>query len=81
MEPKIIVMIVTLAMPNGDNTVSVKPMDDADACKVQAQIEVSDPYVAAVECSELMDGKLELKFKHSGEDRKIPEAAMFGSTG
>jgi hypothetical protein len=87
MEAKIIVMIVTLAMPDGKSSVSVKPMTTVDSCRVEAQIEASDPFVAGVECSELLDGKLELKFKRTdrsgstGSKRKIPEAAMDGSTG
>ena len=32
MEPKIIVMIVTLAMPNGNSGVHVKPMPTVDHC-------------------------------------------------
>jgi hypothetical protein len=81
MEAKIVVMIVTLAMPNGESSVSVKPMVSADSCRIEAKIEASDPFVAAVECSELRDGKLELKFKRSDGEHKIPEAAMDGSTG
>ena len=83
MGPKIIVMIVTLAMPNGDSCVHVKPMANAEACKIEAKIEASDPFVAGVECSELSDGKLELNFKRidGSEERKIPEAVVDGSTG
>ncbi len=81
MEPTIIVMIVTLALPNGDSSVSVKPMANADTCKVEAQIEASDPFVAGVECSELLNGVLQLNFKRTDQERKIPESAMDGSTG
>lgn len=81
MEAKIVVMIVTLAMPNGENSVSVKPMASADSCRIEARIEASDPFVASVECSELRDGKLELQFKEMDGERKIPETAMDGSTG
>lgn len=70
MEPKIIVMIVTLAMPNGDSGVHVKPMPTVDHCVAEANIEASDPFVAHVECSELADGKLLLDFKWQGEDKK-----------
>ena len=63
MEPKIIVMIVTLAMPNGDGGVHVKPMPTVDQCVAQASIEASDPFVRHVECSELENGKLLLDFK------------------
>ncbi len=80
MDSAVIVMIITLAMPNGDNTVSVKPMASADKCRMQAEIEASDPFVAAVECSELTDGKLELVFKRN-DKRKIPEAVVERSTG
>jgi hypothetical protein len=83
MGPKIIVMIVTLAMPNGDSGVHVKPMANAEACRQEAQIEASDPFVAGVECSELKDGKLELNFKRidGADERKIPEAVVEKSTG
>ncbi|MCC0008288.1 MAG: hypothetical protein H6876_09220 [Hyphomicrobiaceae bacterium] len=63
MEPKIIVMIVTLAMPNGDSGVHVKPMPTVDRCVAEANIEASDPFVRHVECSELENGKLLLNFK------------------
>ena len=80
METAVIVMIVTLAMPNGDNSVSIKPMLSVENCRVEAKIEASDPFVANVECSELNDGRLELMFKHE-LDRKIPEPAVDRSTG
>lgn len=63
MDPKIIVMIVTLAMPNGDSGVHVKPMPTVDHCVAEATIEASDPFVRNVECSELEDGRLLLNFK------------------
>ncbi len=80
MEPKIIVMIVQLAMPNGEAGVQVKPMETEEACRTAAEIEVSDPFVARVECSELVDGRLELNFKPNSK-RKIPETTNFKSTG
>jgi hypothetical protein len=80
MDSAVIVMIVTLALPNGDSSVSVKPMVSVDNCKIAAKIEASDPFVAAVECSELTDGRLELMFKRELE-RKIPEAVVDRSTG
>ena len=80
MDSAVIVMIVTLAMPNGDSSVNVKPMQSAEMCRMEAKIEASDPYVANVECSELADGKLELTFKRL-QDRKIPEAVVERSTG
>lgn len=80
MDSAVIVLIVTLAMPNGGHSVNVKPMTSAESCRAAAEIEVSDPYVAAVECSELEDGKLELTFK-PGARRKIPETANERSTG
>ncbi len=33
------------------------------ACVEEAEIEVSDPFVAHVECSELLNGKLTLSFR------------------
>lgn len=63
MEPKIIVMIITLAMPNGDSGVHVKPMPTVDHCVAEATIEASDPFVRNVECSELENGRLLLNFQ------------------
>ena len=74
MEPKIIVMIVTLAMPNGDSGVHVKPMPTVDHCVQEANIEASDPFVAHVECSELADGKLLLDFKLQEKSSEQSEA-------
>ena len=68
MEPKIIVMIVTLAMPNGDSGVHVKPMQTVEMCRSAADIEATDPFVRSVECSELSDGKLLLDFKYGEQD-------------
>ena len=73
MELSVIVMIVTLAMPNGDASVEVKPMESAQHCKTAADIAVSDPFVASAECSELRDGRLELKFQRRDGD-VIPAA-------
>jgi hypothetical protein len=61
-EPKIIVMIVMLAMPNGDSGVHVKPFATVDTCIQEANIEASDPFVRNVECAELDDGVLTLRF-------------------
>lgn len=61
MEPSTIVMIVTLALPNGQPSVVVKPMPSAEHCRRAADIEASDPFVGAVTCSELTDGILHLK--------------------
>ena len=81
MDAKVIVMIVQLAMPNGEANVQVKPMENAAACRKAAEIEVSDPFVARVECSELTGGKLELNFKNRLKARKLPETSNFKSTG
>lgn len=80
MDSSVIVMIVTLAMPNGEASISVKPMPSVAKCKAEAKIEASDPYVANVECSQLRNGKLELTFKRT-QERKIPEAVNARSTG
>ena len=80
MEPKIIVMIVTLVLPNGDSGVHVKPMMDADSCKAEAQIEASDPFVAGVECSELYDGVLQLQFRRN-DDQAPAATSDAASTG
>ncbi|MGD9785982.1 MAG: hypothetical protein AB7E80_15080 [Hyphomicrobiaceae bacterium] len=68
MEPKIIVMIVTLALPNGDSGVHVKPMANVAHCIAEASIEASDPFVRNVECSELDNGRLMLDFKVRPDD-------------
>jgi hypothetical protein len=77
MEPKIIVMITTLLLPNGDSGVHVKPMPTSEYCRAEADIEASDPFVAQVECSELDDGVLQLHFKRGdeGSSKKTAEAA------
>lgn len=80
MEPSVIVMIVTLALPNGDASVEVKPMETAQHCKAAADIEASDPFVASVECSELHDGRLELKFQKR-DGAKPPETPNPATTG
>jgi len=81
MESKIIVMIVQLAMPNGDADVQVKPMDNVQACRSAAEIEASDPYVANVQCSELIGGVLMPDFKPRDLRRKPGETTNFKSTG
>lgn len=80
MDTAVIVLIVTLAMPNGGHSVNVKPMTSVESCRAAAAVEVTDPYVASAECSELEDGTLELTFKR-GQHRKIPEAVIERSTG
>ena len=62
MNPKIIVMIVTIATPGGDNGVHVKPMPSATICQQKADVEATDPFVLSVECAELVDGVLKLEF-------------------
>lgn len=81
MDAKIIVMIVQLAMPNGEANVQVRPMENVAACRKAAEIEVSDPFVSHVQCSELVDGKLELNLKNRLKARKLPETSNFKSTG
>lgn len=62
MEPKIIVLITMLSLPNGDSGVNVKPFPTVASCAEAANIEVTDPFVAEAECAELEDGKLTLSF-------------------
>ena len=45
MDSKIVVMIVQLAMPNGDGSYEVRPMADVETCIAAAEIEASDPFV------------------------------------
>jgi hypothetical protein len=70
MEPKVIVMIVMLTMPGGDNTVHVKPFPTVATCIEAANVEVTDPFVRNAECAELDDGVLMLRFEHE----KTPKA-------
>lgn len=58
----IVVMIIMLAMPNGDSGVHVKPFPTAETCIEAANIEATDPFVKSVECAELQDGLLTLRF-------------------
>jgi len=74
MDPNIIVMITLLALPNGDNGVHVKPFSSPGACAEAAAIEKSDPFVAHVECSELVDGNLTLSFKKNLNQPDIERA-------
>lgn len=62
MEPKVIVLITMLTLPNGDSGVNVKPFPSVDLCVEAADIEVTDPFVAMAECAELDDGVLTLNF-------------------
>jgi hypothetical protein len=80
MDNTVVVMIVMLALPDGQESVNVKPMVDVAACREAAKIEISDPFVADVACSELRDGKLELTFKKQ-KARKVPQTSNFKSTG
>ncbi|MEW5964981.1 MAG: hypothetical protein AB1749_15655 [Pseudomonadota bacterium] len=80
MSPKVIVMIITLAMPNGDSGVHVKPMPTVDHCIEEANIEATDPFVKDVECSELADGVLQLRFERR-EETSPPETASAETTG
>ncbi len=82
MTTSVIVMIVTLAMPNGDASVEVKPMETVEHCRRAADLEAADPFVASVECSELRDGKLELEFRHRDrESKSFPETQNPAATG
>lgn len=69
MEPKIIVLITMLSLPNGDSGVNVKPFANVDMCAEAANIEVSDPFVSEAECAELEDGKLTLSFGRANDLR------------
>jgi hypothetical protein len=62
MEPKVIVMIVTLLTPSGDSGVHVTPFTDVDHCVHAANHEATDPKVQHVECAELAHGELTLQF-------------------
>lgn len=81
MESKIIVMIVQLAMPNGDAGLQVRPMENAQACYSAAEIEASDPFVADVQCSELVGGVLQPGYNPRLQKRKPGTTTNFKSTG
>lgn len=70
MEPKVIVLITMLSLPNGDSGVNVKPFPTVDLCAEAANIEVTDPFVAEAECAELDDGKLTLSFGRAALSRR-----------
>lgn len=78
MTPKIVVMIIMLALPNGDSGVHVKPFATAETCIEAANIEATDPFVRSVECAELEDGLLTLRFDR-GTPPQLPPITT-GST-
>ncbi len=65
---KIIDMITMLVTPAGDSGVHVKPFPTVANCIEAANIEVSDPMVSHVECAELDDGVLTLRFDRREEN-------------
>ena len=76
MDAKIIVMIVMLTTPNGDSGVHVKPFANVDRCIEEANIEATDPFVQKVECAELDDGVLTLRFnREETQDPNTREVA------
>jgi hypothetical protein len=81
MEPIIIVMITLLALPNGDNGVHIKPFNTVAACAEEAEIEATDPFVAHVECSELINGNLTLSFKQSDGKPSVQNHAKAAAGG
>lgn len=74
MEPKLIVMITTLVLPNGDSSVNVKPFASAAICRQAADIEVADPFVAGAECAVLENGEVTLQFKREAIEQKLQQA-------
>lgn len=82
MEPKIVVMIIMLALPNGDGGVHVKPFATTETCIEAASIEATDPFVRTVECAELDNGELMLRFDRGEPPQNIePPAVTAGATG
>lgn len=81
MESKIIVLIVMLAQPSGESGVHVKPYPTAAACMEAADIEAADPFVRHVECSQLDDGLLTLKFERADGTGQPRGAAAGGRAG
>ena len=78
MEPTLIVMITTLMLPNGDASVNVKPFPTPAICKEAADIEVSDPFVRAVECASLDNGELTLQFKRQDTETLLSKTKAGG---
>ena len=78
MEPTLIVMITTLVLPNGDASVNVKPFATPAICKQAADIEVSDPFVKAVECATLDNGELTLKFGRQDRETLLSKTKAGG---
>lgn len=72
MTPKIIVMIIMLALPNGDSGVHVKPFATAETCIEAASVEATDPFVLSAECAELEDGLLTLRFDRAEQPQDPP---------
>ena len=58
----------------------VTPMPTVDHCMAEATIEAADPFVQNVECSELFDGVLQLRFQRR-DDMPAPETAQAETTG
>lgn len=82
MTPKIVVMIIMLALPNGDSGVHVKPFATAETCIEAANVEATDPFVRSVECAELEDGLLMLRFDRGQViENKDQPALTTGATG
>ena len=83
MEPKIVVMIIMLALPNGDGGVHVKPFATTETCIEAASIEATDPFVRTVECAELDNGELMLRFDRgeAPKNAEPPPAVTAGTTG
>ncbi len=79
MTPKIVVMIIMLALPNGDSGVHVKPFATAETCIEAANVEATDPFVRSVECAELEDGLLTLRFDRP--DTPQPPPVTTGALG
>lgn len=80
MTPKIVVMIIMLALPNGDGGVHVKPYPTAENCIEAANVEANDPFVRSVECAELDDGVLMLRFDREQQQNDTPPITA-GATG
>ncbi|PPD28105.1 MAG: hypothetical protein CTY20_11475 [Hyphomicrobium sp.] len=73
MEPKVIVLITMLSLPNGDSGVNVKPFPTVALCAEAADIEVTDPFVANAECAELDNGVLTLNFNRETSTASEPK--------
>ena len=75
MDSNVIVMIVMLALPSAESGVHVKTYPSTNDCLEAASLVAADPFVRHVECSQLDDGFLTLKFERLDSTSKVRDVA------